>query len=159
MPGVLRGEWGAVTADELEFCLLGPLVVRSGGAVVPVRQAKQRVLPATLLLDGNRVVRVDALAEALWGAATPPSARDTVRNYVKRDALGEAVQDLFLHGRRDEAIAAVPRQLAADISLVGTKVRIRDDLPMWEEVGVTTLVIGGGSPQDMRAAAEAILGA
>jgi len=39
-------------AGELEFCLLGPLVVRSGGAVVPVRQAKQRVLLAALLLSG-----------------------------------------------------------------------------------------------------------
>jgi DNA-binding SARP family transcriptional activator len=83
---------GGVMADGLEFCLLGPLIVRSGGTVVPVRQAKQRVLLAALLLDANRVVRVDALAEALWEAATPPSARNTVRNYVKRlrDALGEA---------------------------------------------------------------------
>src|SRR6266571_4578046 len=79
-------------ADELEFWLLGPLIVRSGGAVVPVRQAKQRVLLAALLLAADRVVPVDALAEALWGSVTPPSARNTVRNYVKRlrDALGEA---------------------------------------------------------------------
>jgi DNA-binding SARP family transcriptional activator/Tfp pilus assembly protein PilF len=77
---------------ELEFCLLGPLIVRSGGAVVPIRQAKQRVLLAALLLAADRVVPVDVLAEALWGSATPPSARNTVRNYVKRlrDALGEA---------------------------------------------------------------------
>jgi DNA-binding SARP family transcriptional activator len=81
-----------VVADDLEFCLLGPLIVRSGGGVVPIRQAKQRVLLVTLLLAANRVVPVDALAEALWGSITPPSARNTVRNYVKRlrDALGEA---------------------------------------------------------------------
>jgi DNA-binding SARP family transcriptional activator len=79
-------------ADELEFCLLGPLVVRSGGTLVAMRQAKQRVLLAALLLDANRVVGVDALAEALWGSATPLSAQNTVRNYVKRlrDAMGEA---------------------------------------------------------------------
>ncbi|HEV2244590.1 MAG TPA: BTAD domain-containing putative transcriptional regulator, partial [Streptosporangiaceae bacterium] len=79
-------------AGELEFCLLGPLVVRSGGAVVPVRQAKQRVLLAALLLDANRAVGVDALAEAMWGTTLPPSAPTTVRNYVKRlrDALGDA---------------------------------------------------------------------
>ncbi len=79
-------------ADGLEFCLLGPLIVRSGGTVVPVRQAKQRVLLAALLLDANRVVRIDGLAEALWGSGTPPSAQFTVRNYVKRlrDALGDA---------------------------------------------------------------------
>jgi DNA-binding SARP family transcriptional activator/Flp pilus assembly protein TadD len=79
-------------AVGFEFCLLGPLLVRSDGAVVPVERAKQRVLLAALLLDANRVVDADALAEALWGSATPPSARITVRNYVKRlrDALGEA---------------------------------------------------------------------
>jgi DNA-binding SARP family transcriptional activator len=79
-------------ADDLEFCLLGPLIVRSGGTVVPMRQAKQRVLLAALLLAADRVVPVDVLAEALWGSAAPPSARNTVRNYVKRlrDVLGEA---------------------------------------------------------------------
>src|SRR5690348_12791689 len=81
---------GAVMADGLEFGLLGPVIVRSGGTVVPVRQAKQRVLLAALLLDANRTVRVDALAEALWGSAMPPSAQNSVRNYIKRlrDALG-----------------------------------------------------------------------
>jgi DNA-binding SARP family transcriptional activator len=79
-------------ADDLEFGLLGPLFVRSAQVGVPVRQAKQRVLLAALLLDANRVVQVDALAGALWGDTPPPSARNTVRNYVKRlrDALGEA---------------------------------------------------------------------
>ena len=67
--------------------------MRSDGAVVPVERAKQRVLLAALLLDANRVVDADALAEALWGSASPPSARNTVPGeYVKRlrDALGEA---------------------------------------------------------------------
>ena len=79
-------------AVGFEFCLLGPLLVRSDGAVVPVERAKQRILLAALLLDANRAVGADALAEALWGSATPPSARNTVRNYVKRlrDELGEA---------------------------------------------------------------------
>jgi DNA-binding SARP family transcriptional activator/tetratricopeptide (TPR) repeat protein len=78
-------------AVGFEFCLLGPLLVRSDGAVVPVERAKQRVLLAALLLDANRVVGTDALAEALWGSDTPPSALNTVRTYVKRlrDALGD----------------------------------------------------------------------
>ena len=39
-----------------EFSLLGPLVVRRGGVVVPVGTAKQRVLLAALLLNADRVV-------------------------------------------------------------------------------------------------------
>ena len=49
------------------------------------------------------------------------------------EAEAEQIQDLFLEGRRDEAIAAVPRSLAADISLVGSREQIRDELAGWED--------------------------
>jgi DNA-binding SARP family transcriptional activator/Tfp pilus assembly protein PilF len=77
-------------AAEAEFCLLGPLLVRRGGAVVPVTAGKQRVLLAALLLSANRVVSLDELNAALWGLAPPVSARATLQNYVKRlrQALG-----------------------------------------------------------------------
>ena len=74
------------------------------------------------------------------------------------EAEVEKVQDLFLEGRRDEAIAAVPTQLAADISLVGPVGKIRDDLAMWEESGVTMLVVMASPGTDLRAIAEAVLG-
>ena len=75
----------------LEFCLLGPLAVRSGGATVPVSRGKQRVLLASLLLSAGQAVPLDELVEALWGSAPPPSAPVAVRNYVKRlrSTLGE----------------------------------------------------------------------
>ncbi len=77
---------------EMEFFLLGPLLVRSGGAVVPVPAGKQRVVLAALMFSAGRVVSAPELAEALWGAAPPPSARAAVQNYVARlrNALGEA---------------------------------------------------------------------
>jgi len=76
----------------MEFCLLGPLVVRSEGVVVPVPAGKQRAVLAALLLDAGRVVGLDELAEVLWGAGPPRSARVTVQNHVMRlrQALGEA---------------------------------------------------------------------
>jgi F420-dependent oxidoreductase-like protein len=70
----------------------------------------------------------------------------------------DEIQDLFFEGKRDEAIAAVPLQMVADISLVGTTEQIRDELPMWEEAGVTTLVVGARSLDEMRTVAEVILG-
>ena len=77
---------------EMEFCLLGPLLVRCGGTVVTVPRGKQRVLLAVLLLNPGRMVPVDELAELLWASGPPPSARITVQNYVKRlrKALGDA---------------------------------------------------------------------
>ena len=78
-------------AAEAEFCLLGPLLVRRGGTVVPVTAGKQRVLLAALLLSANQPVSLDELDAALWGEAPPASARATLQNYVKRlrQALAE----------------------------------------------------------------------
>ena len=77
--------------ETIDFCLLGPLVVRCGEVEIRVQPGKQRAVLAALLLKGNQVVPVEELAEVLWGTAPPPSARVTVRNYVKRlrAALGE----------------------------------------------------------------------
>lgn len=68
------------------------------------------------------------------------------------------IQDLFLAGRRDQAIAAVPTAMVADTALVGPKEKIRDGLSMWEEAGVTMLVVGASSLAEMRSTAEAVLG-
>jgi F420-dependent oxidoreductase-like protein len=70
----------------------------------------------------------------------------------------DLIQDLFFEGKRDEAIATVPDQAVADISLVGPAAKIRDELAQWEEAGVTTLVVGAGSLAEMRQVAEVILG-
>ncbi len=79
----------------MEFGLLGPLVVRCGETVLRVPQGNQRALLAVLLVDANRVVTVDDIAETLWETGPPPSAAATIRNYVKRlrQALGEAGRD------------------------------------------------------------------
>jgi DNA-binding SARP family transcriptional activator len=71
-------------AAETEFCLLGPLLVRQAGTVVPVPPGKQRTLLAALLLSARRIVPVDDLVEALWGSAPPPSARASLQTYVMR---------------------------------------------------------------------------
>jgi F420-dependent oxidoreductase-like protein len=70
----------------------------------------------------------------------------------------ENIQRLFFEGRRDEAVAAVPDQLARDISLVGPPGQIRDDLAAWEEAGVTTLVIMNRSVPELARVAEVVLG-
>jgi alkanesulfonate monooxygenase SsuD/methylene tetrahydromethanopterin reductase-like flavin-dependent oxidoreductase (luciferase family) len=74
------------------------------------------------------------------------------------EAEANEIQDLFFAGERDKAIATVPRQMVADISLVGPAAKIRDDLSMWEDAGVTMLVIGARDLDEMRRVAEVILG-
>jgi DNA-binding SARP family transcriptional activator len=64
-------------AGGREYLLLGPLVVRSRGEVLPVQRGKQRGVLAALLLQAGRVVSVDDLAEVLWDGGEPPSAQVT----------------------------------------------------------------------------------
>jgi DNA-binding SARP family transcriptional activator len=72
-----------VTAG-MQFCLLGPLLVRRGDAVVGVPAAKHRVLLAALLVHAGRPVGLDELTEVLWGPAPPVTARVSLQNYVMR---------------------------------------------------------------------------
>lgn len=65
------------------------------------------------------------------------------------------VQDLFLSGKRDEAVAAVPDQLADEISLVGPIERIRDRMGAWEDSPVTTILNATHDLSVIRALAEA----
>lgn len=66
------------------------------------------------------------------------------------------IQDLFMAGKRDEAIAAVPDQFADEIALVGPKERIKEKLQDWKNSPVTSLLISGDS-QLLRDAAELVL--
>jgi F420-dependent oxidoreductase-like protein len=70
----------------------------------------------------------------------------------------QEVQDLFFEGRREAAIAAVPDSLVTDISLIGPVGKIREDVAAWGEAGVTMLVIGARSLDELRTTAETILG-
>ncbi|MQY06390.1 LLM class F420-dependent oxidoreductase [Actinomadura macrotermitis] len=69
------------------------------------------------------------------------------------------VQELFLDGRRAEAIKAVPDELADSISLLGPIERIRERLPLWRDSPVTTLLIAGVRDEpNLRALAELVHG-
>lgn len=65
--------------------LLGPLVVTTDGEQrVRVAAGKQRSLLAALVVQAGDVVRVDALAEAIWESAPPATWEVTIRNYIRR---------------------------------------------------------------------------
>jgi DNA-binding SARP family transcriptional activator/Tfp pilus assembly protein PilF len=97
----------------VEYLLLGPLVVRSRGEVLPVQRGKQRAVLAALLLQAGRVVSVDDLAEALWDGDEPPSAQVTVQNYVKRlrHALGDLGHSVIITAPPGYQIRAEPDEL------------------------------------------------
>jgi hypothetical protein len=79
---------------------------------------------------------------------------------LTRMGYGEAVekvQTLFFDGKRAEAAAAVPDELADELALVGPVARIRDRLQAWKKSPVTTILAGTRDPAALRALAEAAL--
>jgi alkanesulfonate monooxygenase SsuD/methylene tetrahydromethanopterin reductase-like flavin-dependent oxidoreductase (luciferase family) len=68
------------------------------------------------------------------------------------------VQQLFLEGKREEAIAAVPSRFADEISLVGPPERIRERLAAWRETPVTMLLVAGHEATHLARMAELVLG-
>ncbi|MFH8405922.1 LLM class F420-dependent oxidoreductase [Streptomyces sp. NPDC018019] len=66
----------------------------------------------------------------------------------------QRVQDLFLQGRRDEAVHAVPDTFADDISLIGPRPRLADRLKAWRQGPVTDLLVTAPDPRTLRVLAE-----
>ena len=131
-----------------EFCLLGPLLVRCGGNLIPVQQGKQRVVLAALLLNANQVVSLDELIDTLWGTSPPPSARVTARNHVKRlrQTLGDTGRPRIatrpsgylisvpageLDVSRFESLLGSARAAAADGSWNAAAAQARAALALW----------------------------
>ena len=67
------------------------------------------------------------------------------------------IQELYLGGKKMEAIAAVPDALVDEVALVGGRDRIADRLEAWKESPVTTLLIQAHDPATLRAMAELVL--
>ena len=78
---------------------------------------------------------------------------DLARRYGFEEAA-EKIQDLYLSGKKHEAIAAVPDELVDEVALCGPRERIKDQLAAWREAGVKTLICGTTSLEAIRTVAE-----
>jgi DNA-binding SARP family transcriptional activator/tetratricopeptide (TPR) repeat protein len=76
--------------EALDIRVLGPLDVRLDDVSVELGGAKPRAILAMLALQAGRVVSVDQLVEAGWGAEAPLRAVNSVPVYISqlRKALG-----------------------------------------------------------------------
>ena len=67
---------------DLDFRILGPVVVTVNGSPVDIATRRQRALLVLLLLNVGRVVPAERLIEQLWDGSPPPQAPVTLRSYV-----------------------------------------------------------------------------
>ena len=86
--GTSRAGWvmaaDAVAAETqvAEFGILGPLEVWWSGRAVPLGGPRQRAVLALLLLEANRVVSMDRLADDVWDGHPPEGWATTLQTYV-----------------------------------------------------------------------------
>ncbi|NDZ81709.1 LLM class F420-dependent oxidoreductase [Streptomyces sp. SID10853] len=70
------------------------------------------------------------------------------------EAEAHRIQELFLAGRKEEAVLAVPDAFADEISLVGPRQRIKERLELWRKGPVTDLLVAAPDTTTLRVLAE-----
>ncbi len=109
-------------------------------------------------LDACRLPLKMSLALYIGGMGA--KSKNFYNEYIRRvgyEADAEKIQNLYLAGKRDEAIAAVPDALVDALHLVGTPERIRERFAAWKSVPIGTLIVGAAQPEAVRLMAELAL--
>jgi alkanesulfonate monooxygenase SsuD/methylene tetrahydromethanopterin reductase-like flavin-dependent oxidoreductase (luciferase family) len=99
-------------------------------------------------------------AMALYIGGMGARDKNFYNDYAKRLGYEEAavkIQDLYLDGKKAEAIAAVPDQLVDEVSLVGPRERITERLQAWKSSSVDSMLLGAGQPEALQLVAELVL--
>jgi YVTN family beta-propeller protein len=92
----------ASETELAQFGMLGPLEVSRCGRAVPLGGPRQRAVLALLLLEANRVVSLDRLAEDVWGGHPPDGWVTTVQIYVSH--LRQALEPDRVRGAAGEVL-------------------------------------------------------
>jgi F420-dependent oxidoreductase-like protein len=101
---------------------------------------------------------------ALYIGGMGARGKNFYNDYAKRLGFEDAavkIQDLFLSGRKDEAMAAVPEELIDACHLVGPAARIKERAQRWKAAArdgrVGSMLIGTQSPKVLELLADALL--
>ncbi|HEX2283604.1 MAG TPA: LLM class F420-dependent oxidoreductase [Mycobacterium sp.] len=81
---------------------------------------------------------------ALYIGGMGARGRNFYHNLATRYGFGDVadrIQDLYLDGKKAEAIEAVPDELVRNLSLVGPRGFVKERLAAYAEAGVTTLLL------------------
>ena len=112
----------------------GPLQISAGGAVAIGEEFAGDGAAAAL----DRLRPLYALYIGGMGARGSNFYNDLCAGYGYPDAAKQ-IQDLYLDGHKEQAAAAVPRQLLADTNLVGSAAEVAERLSAMKAAGDTYL--------------------
>jgi F420-dependent oxidoreductase-like protein len=133
-----------------------------GASIAGTKEGFEIAAMVTVLVDDDVQAMRDALKPhlALYVGGMGAKGKNFYNALVRRfgwEAEAERIQDLYLGGKKMEAIAAVPDELVDAVALLGPKERIRDRLAAWRETPVTTLIVNSPQPEAIRVLAELVL--
>jgi hypothetical protein len=85
-------------------------------------------------------------------------------DYATRLGYGDAakrIQNLYLSGQKEEAMALIPNELIDEVALAGPKDRIRERLQRWKDAAsrgeVGSMLVGTSDPEVMELMAGEML--
>jgi len=97
---------------------------------------------------------------ALYIGGMGARGKNFYNDYAKRMGYEEAaakIQDLYLGGKKAEAVAAVPDSLVDEVALVGPRERIVERLQAWKASAVSSMLVSTTQPDAMWVLAETCL--
>lgn len=139
--------WSPLRPDVYETSLTG---LRDGFVIAPLARAQvcddiaEGLLPVKAMLG-------------FYIGGMGAAARNFHADLMARMGYAEEarrIQRLFLEGRKQEAVLAVPDAFADEISLVGPRERIAERLELWRKGPVTDLLVTAPDPHTLRVLAE-----
>ncbi len=135
-------------------------IAKAGG---DKRRADFELSPFVTVVVGDDLERCRGPVKgmlALYIGGMGARGKNFYNSYASRLGFEEdavKIQDLFLSGKKGEAMAAVPDELVDKIALVGPKERIADRVGAWKSSGVDSMLLGAGQPEAIELLAELIL--
>jgi F420-dependent oxidoreductase-like protein len=94
---------------------------------------------------------------ALYVGGMGARSKNFYNDLVARQGWPDAarkIQDLYLDGKKNDAIAAVPDDLVDAICILGSRERVRDKLAEWKQSSATTLILSSPRRETVTAMAE-----
>ena len=147
-----REEAARLRAQGMTFAQIGAALgisrVRAFNLLRPPKPSSRRIMPD------------DAVIVALYAGGMGAKGTNFYHDLACRYGYAEAadrIQELYLAGKKWEAMAAVPDDLVDDVALCGPKERIAERLELWRNSPITTLNITTLTIEGLRVMAELLL--
>ncbi len=156
-----------VWMDPEKFSVFEPAVTKGLNAAGDKSLNQFDIAPFVTAIMGDNVEECMMPVRgsmALYIGGMGARDKNFYNDYAKRLGFEDAavkIQDLYLAGKKDEAMAAVPAELIDACALVGPAERIRERLQRWKAADaqghVSSMLIGSQQPEALEVIADEML--